>query len=205
MTSNFNLLRLRPIIYPLQGFGIPVDAERVYDHRYVCKLNRSRLRDTASNVLLQQSSTADIFKEEEKDDVSVLDAEDELSVASTASKLRSKLGNLRQSMSLMDNGVSGKVSVSEAYSKALVRRDSDSTAMSSAPKLAGDRPVVSRLNGPNLQRLIPQFPRRDKRDRSSNYFESRAVGIGAAKEEDEMAIQEELKKRQVSMYILLTK
>lgn len=176
----------------------------MYDYRYQCKLNRSRLRDTASNVLLQQANTAEIFQEEEKDDISTLDAEDELSVASTASKLRSKLGNMRQSVSLMDtSGASAKVSLVEAYGQKLSRRDSESTMLSSLPKIGGDRPVVSRLNGPSLQRLIPQFPRRDKRDRSSNIFESRAVGIGAAKEEDEMAVQEELKKRQVLRFASL--
>lgn len=197
MTSNFNLLRLRPIIYPLQGFGIHCDAERVYDYRYVCKLNRSRLRDTASNMLLQQSNTAAIFKEEEQDDVSTLDAEDEATIASTASKLRSKLGNMRQSVSLMDANTSQKVSLSAAYGQALARRDSESTMLSSVPRVDGDRQATSRLNGPSLQRLVPKFPKRDKRDRSTNYFESRAIGVGAAKEEDEIAIQEELKKRQV--------
>ena len=47
-----------------------------------------------------------------------------------------------------------------------------------------------------MKRLVPKFSTRSKLDRSDNFFESRAVGIGAAKEEDDRALQDELRKRQ---------
>jgi hypothetical protein len=49
--------------------------------------------------------------------------------------------------------------------------------------------------------LIPKFPKRDYRDKRDNIFETRAIGIGAAKEEEEEAKQMELKKRQVILSI----
>ncbi len=44
--------------------------------------------------------------------------------------------------------------------------------------------------------LEPQFPSRAYEERRLNYFESREVGIGAAKEEDELAERQKMKKLQ---------
>lgn len=186
VTSKFNLLRLRPIIYPLQGFGIRSDPDRIYDYRYTPKLARSLLRDTASNELQVEESTAAILQHEDES-VSALDAEDELSVSTTASKLRGKLGSIMITGTDMLGSPTGEKSVGSLGSRsqklnALVRRDSQSTILTSAPILSTENSKPTRrLTGPSLQRLVPKFPIRDKLDRTDNIFESRAVGIGAAK------------------------
>jgi hypothetical protein len=78
-----------------------------------------------------------------------------------------------------------------------MRSDSQSTLLSAVPLLSAENgKETRRLNGPGLKRLVPKFPTRSKLDRSDNFFESRAVGIGAAKEEDDRALQDELRKRQ---------
>lgn len=220
VTSGFNLLRLRPIVYNLQTFGISSEPDRVYDHRFVQKINRSRLRDTANNVLFQQAQTAEMLASvngsgdvngegDGGDDVSTLGGfEDDVSndgtVASTAKKLRSKLGTMKISASQMDMTLEAAAAVA-AYHKSNLAPPStasDSTYLSTVRKLEDKgREIIadSRLYGPSLQRLVPKFPVRDKRDRSTNFFESRMVGIGAAKEEDEMKLQEALKKQQVQL------
>jgi hypothetical protein len=221
VTWRFNLLRLRPIIYPLQGFGIPCELERVYDYRHVPKINRSLLRDTAANVLQVQEGTASILAQDATDSVSALDPDDDLSVSTTASKLKHRLGSIFVPGSTQD-GDSMTIPSPSAARRALMRRDSQSTMLTSVPLLSAEHnKETRRLHGPSLQRLVPKFPVRDKRDRSDNIFEARAVGIGAARvsifhacccivrdsnkllcanslqEEDEKALQDELKKRQV--------
>ena len=49
------------------------------------------------------------------------------------------------------------------------------------------------------RRLIERFPLRSHKDRTDNFFESRAIGVGAAQEEEEEAIRQELKKQQVGL------
>jgi hypothetical protein len=228
VTWRFNLLRLRPIIYPLQGFGIPCELERVYDYRHVPKINRSLLRDTAANVLQVQEGTASILAQDATDSVSALDPDDDLSVSTTASKLKHRLGSIFVPGSTQD-GDSMTIPSPSAARRALMRRDSQSTMLTSVPLLSAEHnKETRRLHGPSLQRLVPKFPVRDKRDRSDNIFEARAVGIGAARvsishilllycarsnklfcahslqEEDEKALQDELKKRQVQHVCLLT-
>ena len=220
VTSNFNLLRLRPIVYNLQTFGIASEPDRIYDYRFEQKIDRSRLRDTANNVLFQQAQTAEMLasvngsggnevENEAGDEVSTLggfedDATNDGTVASTAKKLRSKLGTMKISASQMDMTLEAAKAVA-AYHQSNIAPPgtaaSDSTQLSTVRKLDDKgREIVadSRLYGPSRQRLISKFPVRDKRDRSTNYFESRMVGIGAAKEEDEMKLQDALKKQQVN-------
>ena len=227
MTSKFNLLRLKPVIYNLQSFGLPSEPDRIYDYRFVSKVNRSRLRDTANNVIFQEAQIAAMFSSEAKagtdagsaelnDDVSTLggfeEDNDNASAVSTAHRLRSQLGNMKISASQMDMTLEAAAAVAALNLGApgtLRRYDSaDSTVLSTVRKLDDDKgkEVVAgtRLYGPSLRRLVPQFPVRDKRDRSRNYFESRMVGIGAAKEEDEAVLQEALKKQQVIVYYLFS-
>jgi hypothetical protein len=199
VTSKFNLLRLRPIIYPLQGFGIPSDPERIYDYRYVPKVNRSLLRDSASNILHVQESTAAIFQQD-PDEVSLLgnDDDDDLSLSTSASKLKGRLSSITMTKSLKATSSAGSLTGSAFNTaRSLIRSDSQSTLLSSVPLLSAENAKESRrLTGPGLKRLVPKFPTRSKLDRTDNFFESRAVGIGAAKEEDDRALQDELKKRQ---------
>jgi hypothetical protein len=181
VTWRFNLLRLRPIIYPLQGFGIPCELERVYDYRHVPKINRSLLRDTAANVLQVQEGTASILAQDATDSVSALDPDDDLSVSTTASKLKHRLGSIFVPDSSQDRD-SVTIPSPSAARRALMRRDSQSTMLTSVPLLSAEHnKETRRLHGPSLQRLVPKFPVRDKRDRSDNIFEARAVGIGAAR------------------------
>eukprot|EP00598_Pedospumella_elongata_P005778 CAMPEP_0184983224 /NCGR_PEP_ID=MMETSP1098-20130426/12522_1 /TAXON_ID=89044 /ORGANISM="Spumella elongata, Strain CCAP 955/1" /LENGTH=528 /DNA_ID=CAMNT_0027507031 /DNA_START=99 /DNA_END=1685 /DNA_ORIENTATION=+ len=218
VTSNFNLLRLRPMVYNLQTFGIASEPDRIYDYRFEQKINRSRLRDTANNVLFQQAQTAEMLasvngsggdevENEGGDEVSTLggfedDATNDGTVASTAKKLRSKLGTMKISASQMDMTLEAAKAVAAYHQSNMAppgTAASDSTQLSTVRKLDDKgREIVadSRLYGPSRQRLVSKFPVRDKRDRSTNYFESRMVGIGAAKEEDEMKLQDALKKQQ---------
>lgn len=220
--SKFNLLRLRPIIYNLQTFGIQSEPDRLYDHRFVEKTDRSRLRDTANNVLFQQAQTAAMLASvtaedsasaagrggrgsaagDDADDISTLGGfeDDTSTVVSTAKKLRVKLGNIKISASQLDMTLEAAGAVAAYHNVVNPSVISDSTHLSTVRKLDDrGREIVqgSRLYGPSLQRLVPRFPTRDKRDRSTNFFESRMVGIGAAKEEDEAKLQDALKKQQV--------
>jgi hypothetical protein len=67
-----------------------------------------------------------------------------------------------------------------------------------APKMFDYRRM---LRGPLDRTLLPSFPYRSHDERRSNFFESKEVGIGAAKEEDEQNERDRLKKLQVRMLL----
>jgi hypothetical protein len=153
VTSQFALLRLRPIIYPLQGFGIETDCDRIYDYRYEPRLNRSKLRDTAAMVLMQQANTAAMLNEElsvgksgkgenasallEVDDVSQLGDDESMSSPSkantvtTAARLRSKLGGIRRSVKMTADDISRAFSQSQMDTGTAGGGDDKSEAASS--------------------------------------------------------------------------
>lgn len=62
----------------------------------------------------------------------------------------------------------------------------------------------SRLGHVAERDLQTKFPSRAHKDKRINMFESREIGIGAAREEDDMAEREKLKKLQVSCMIFDT-
>lgn len=194
MTARFNLLRLRPVIYTLEGFGIPCEPERIYDHRYVPKIDRSVLRDTAANVLQVQEATAAVLAQQQEDEdddtVSALDVDDDATVSTnaTAARLRQRMGSVLSAPSRRGSifGYGSASAKSGAAGRlALLRTDTRSSLVSGLPMLnSSSNSDVRGLYGPSLKRHIPRFPVRDKRDRSENIFESRMVGIGAAKVSD---------------------
>eukprot|EP01034_Spumella_vulgaris_P022815 gene22815-28985_t len=189
---QFRLLQHMPTIYNMSTFGINADPNRVYDYRpQEAPLTTGEFSESNHELSIHRQIT----QRAEMLNLITIDNSDSVSWCSESvgSVHDQSVGDMRK--------INSHLSL-----KSLKSNVSFSTMHTGTTQYSGTNTnfthtttaSLARANNPKYYntRLLPEFPSRLANSARRNMFESRAVGIGAAQEEEEIEKLAEVKKKQ---------